>query len=410
MSDAPRITPIDDLDWRLVPSPAFVVDRRLLRRNAEILGRVRQDAGCKVLLALKGFAMWSTFDEIAPHLDGACASGPIEAELARREFCRGQPASRALADDSPRGGHEVHTYAPAFSEVDLAETLPLTDHLVFNSPSQLARHLPAVDAYRAASGRHIEVGLRVNPEYSEVEVALYDPCAPGSRLGSTRAAIGPDLPAGVDGLHFHALCEQGSATFARVLAHVEARFGDWFPKIRWLNCGGGHWITKPDYDRDLLVQTILDLRRRHPHLTIYLEPGEAAAVDTGVLVASVLDIHQSGDVRLALLDVSATCHMPDVLEMPYRPTIHGAADPGVHPHTYRLGGPTCLAGDVLGDWSFPAPLAPGDRVVFADMAHYTMVKTTMFNGVKHPALATWDGERLEIVRRFGYADFRDRLS
>ncbi|MCC6621515.1 MAG: carboxynorspermidine decarboxylase [Deltaproteobacteria bacterium] len=396
MSDAPRVTEIHDLDWATVPSPCFVVDLRLLERNALALARVRREADCKVLLALKGFAMWSTFHRIAPHLDGCTASGPIEAELARAEF-------------APLGGREIHTYSPAFSDVDVAETLPLTDHIIFNSPGQLARHLPAVRAYREASGRHVEVGLRVNPEYAEVEVALYNPCAPGSRLGSTRQVLGERLPDGLTGLHFHALCEQGADVFARVLTHVEAKFGDWFPHIAWLNCGGGHWITKPDYDIDLLVRTIREIRARHPHLTIYLEPGEAAAVDTGVLVATVIDIHDSG-IPLALLDVSATCHMPDVLEMPYRPTIHGAADPGVHPYTYRLGGPTCLAGDVIGDWSFPAPLRPGDRVVFADMSHYTMVKTTMFNGVKHPSLATWDGERLNVVRRFGYPDFRDRLS
>lgn len=389
-------TAITDLDWARVPSPCFVVDRRLLERNARVLARVRQEADCKVLLALKGFAMWSTFDVLAPHLDGCCASGPIEAQLAREKF-------------APLGGHDVHTYSPAFSDSDIAETLPLTDHLVFNSPSQLARHLPAVHAYERATGRRIEVGLRVNPEYAEVEVELYNPCALGSRLGSRRDVLGAALPAGITGLHFHALCEQGADVFARVLAHVEAKFGDWFPQIRWLNCGGGHWITKPDYDVALLVETLRDLKRRHPHLTVYLEPGEAAAVDTGVLVATVIDIHASG-IPLALLDVSVTCHMPDVLEMPYRPTIHGATDPGVLPHTYRLGGPTCLAGDVIGDWSFPRPLAPGDRVVFADMSHYTMVKTTMFNGVKHPSLATWDGDMLNVVRRFGYADFRDRLS
>lgn len=389
MTEIPRETAITDLDWRQVPSPCFVVDRRLLERNARILGRVRQEAGCKVLLALKGFALWKAFDVFRPHLDGCCASGPIEARLAREEF-----------------GKEVHTYAPAFSDEDLAETLTLTDHLVLNSRSQLERHRAAV----RACGRHVEVGLRVNPEYAEVEVELYNPCARGSRLGSTRAALGQDLPEGVDGLHFHALCEQGADVFARVLAQVEARFGDWFPRIRWLNCGGGHWITKPDYDVDLLVATLRGLKARHPHLAIYLEPGEASAVDTGVLVSSVLDIHENGGVRLALLDVSATCHMPDTLEMPYRPTIHGAGDAGATPHTYRLGGPTCLAGDVLGEWSFAAPLVPGDRVVFADMSHYTMVKTTMFNGVRHPSIALWDGRRLEVVRRFGYRDFRDRLA
>jgi carboxynorspermidine decarboxylase len=349
MSEMPAVTPIDDLDWNTTPSPCFVVDTRLLERNARILSRVRDEAGCRVLLALKGFAMWSAFPSIAPWLDGATASGSTEAELARETFvpwCRpGSPA-------------EVHTYSPAFSNDDLAESLEFSDHIVFNSPSQIVRHLATVRAYAARTGRHIEVGLRVNPEYAEVEVELYNPCAPGSRLGSQRSVIGDALPEGIDGLHFHALCEQGADVFARVLAHVEAKFGDWFGQIRWLNCGGGHWITKPDYDVDLLVQTIRDLRARYPHLTVYLEPGEAAAVDTGVLVATVLDIHHSG-IPLALLDVSATCHMPDVLEMPYRPTIHGAAEAGVYPHTYRLGGPTCLAGDVIGEWSFRDELKPG---------------------------------------------------
>jgi carboxynorspermidine decarboxylase len=396
--DAPLVTPITDLDWNRVPSPCFVVDRRLLERNAKILDRVRREAGCKILLALKGFSMWSTFDVFRPYLDGCCASGPIEAELARDKF---------VGDDRTK---EVHTYSPAFGEVDVQETLHFTDHLVFNSRAQLERHLPAVQAYEKTSGRHIDVGIRCNPEYAEVEVDLYNPCARGSRLGSTRAALGKDLPAGVSGLHFHALCEQGADVFARVLKHFEEKFGDWLPQVRWLNCGGGHWITKPDYDTELLVRTIRDFKARHPHLTVYLEPGEASAVDTGVLVASVLDLHENNGVKLALLDVSATCHMPDTLEMPYRPTIHDATDAGVLPHTYRLGGPTCLAGDVIGEWSFAKPLAVGDRVVFADMSHYTMVKTTMFNGVKHPALATWDGKEFKIVRRFSYADFRDRLS
>ena len=387
---------IHDLDWSRVPSPCFVVDLRLLEKNAMILGRVRREAGCKVLLALKGFSMWSAFKVIAPHLDGCAASGAIEAELARDKF-------------APLGGSEVHTYAPAISEEDLAEVLVHSDHVIFNSPTQLRRHIAAVREHNLRTGRKVEVGLRVNPEYAEVEVELYNPCAPGSRLGSRRDVIGHDLPEGLDGLHFHALCEQGADVFARVLAHVEAKFGDWFGQIKWLNCGGGHWITKPDYDVDLLIATVRDLKRRYPHLQIYLEPGEAAAVDTGVLVSTVLDIHDGG-LPLAMLDVSATCHMPDVLEMPYRPLITGAGDAGAMPYTYRLGGPTCLAGDVIGDWSFPDALKPGDRVIFEDMSHYTMVKTTMFNGVKHPALATWDGEHLVVVRRFGYSDYRDRLS
>ncbi|MBN8524165.1 MAG: carboxynorspermidine decarboxylase [Planctomycetes bacterium] len=381
-------TPITDLDWGRVPSPSFVVDLRLLERNARLLARVRQEAGCRILAALKGFAMWGAFPTLKPHLDGCAASGPIEAQLAREEF-----------------GKQVHTYAPAFSDEDMRETLQFSDHIVFNSPSQLTKHLPTI----RASGKHVEVGLRVNPQYSEVEVELYNPCALGSRLGCRRDEIGADLPPGVDGLHFHVMCEQGADVLERVLSHVEDRFGDWFPRLKWINFGGGHHITKPGYDVDGLIQLIRDFKARHPHLTVYLEPGEAIALGTGVLVATVMDIVRNG-MPVAILDVSATAHMPDTLEMPYRPTIHGAGDAGATPHTYRLGGPTCLAGDVMGDWSFPAPLAPGQRLVFADMAHYTMVKTTMFNGVKHPNLATWDGRELKVLRRFGYQDYRNRLS
>ncbi|MEK7412217.1 MAG: carboxynorspermidine decarboxylase [Planctomycetota bacterium] len=387
MSAIPE-TDIRDLDWNIVPSPCFVVDTRLLERNARIFARVRQEAGCKILAALKGFAMWSVFPVLKPHLDGCCASGPVEAQLAREEFNK-----------------EVHTYAVAYSDADMAETIPLSDHIVFNSPAQLARFLPQI----RASGRHIDVGLRVNPEYSEVEVELYNPCAVGSRLGTRRNQLGADLPEGVSGLHFHVMCEQGADVLERVLAHVEDRFGDLLPKLKWINFGGGHHITKPGYDVDGLVALIKDFRARHPHLTVYLEPGEAVGLNTGVLVASVLDVVENG-LPVAILDVSATAHMPDTLEMPYRPTIHGAGEAGATKHTYRLGGPTCLAGDVAGDWSFAKPLKAGDRVVFADMAHYTMVKTTMFNGVKHPSIATWDGKNLRVVRRFGYADYRNRLS
>ncbi|MCX8039309.1 MAG: carboxynorspermidine decarboxylase [Planctomycetota bacterium] len=380
-------TPIHDLDWAALPSPCFVVDLRLLERNARLLDRVRRAAGCRILAALKGFAMWPVFPVLRPWLDGCAASGPYEARLAREEF-----------------GKEVHTYAPAFSDRDLAESLAVSDHLIFNSPSQLARHLPAVRAYPERR----EVGIRINPEYAEIEVALYNPCVPGSRLGTIRAEFGDELPPGVDGLHFHVMCEQGADVFARVLAAVERRFGDWLPRVRWLNCGGGHHITRADYDVEALIASIRALRARYPQLTVYLEPGEAIALGTGVLVASVLDVLRNG-MAIAVLDVSATAHMPDVLEMPYRPTIHGAAAPGVLPYTYRLGGPTCLAGDVIGDWSFAEPLRVGQRLVFADMAHYTMVKTTMFNGVKHPALATWDGRELRILRQFSYDDYKRRL-
>jgi carboxynorspermidine decarboxylase len=381
-------TAITDLDWSTVPSPCYVVDTRLLERNVQVLARVRREAGVHVLAALKAFSLWKAFPILAPYLDGACASGPWEAQLAREEF-----------------GKEVHTYAPAFSAQDMAETLRFTDHLVFNSPAQLAQHLPAV----RACGRPITCGIRINPEYAEVEVDLYNPCAVGSRLGSRREVLGKTLPEGVDGLHFHVMCQQGCDVLARVLERVEARFGDLFPHLKWINFGGGHHITVPGYDVDGLIALLRAFRARHPHLEVYLEPGEAIGINTGVLVTTVLDVIDNG-VRIGVMDCSATAHMPDVLEMPYRPTIHGAGDAGTTPHTYRLGGPTCLAGDVLGDWSFPGPLVPGQRLVIADMAHYTMVKTTFFNGVRHPSIALWDGKRLDVVRTFGYEDYRDRLA
>jgi len=381
-------TAITDLDWTTVPSPAFVVDTRLVEANAKLHAYVAEQSGAKILLALKGFAMWSVFPLMRPYLSGCCASGPIEAELAREKFNK-----------------EVHTYAVAFNEADIRESIPFSDHMVFNSPAQLRRFLPLV----RESGRPIEIGLRVNPQYSEVEVDLYNPCALGSRLGTRRDQLGDDIPPLLDGLNFHVMCEQGADTLERVLAAVEERFGDLLPGLKWINFGGGHHITKAEYDVDYLIEVIRAFRSRHPHLQVYLEPGEAHGLNTGVLVGTVLDIVHNG-MPVAILDVSATAHMPDTLEMPYRPTIHGAGEPGATPHTYRLGGPTCLAGDVIGDWSFPKPLSVGDRIVFADMAHYTMVKTTMFNGVKHPAITTWDGSRLKIIRTFGYADYAGRLS
>lgn len=380
-------TEIHDLDWNLVPSPCFVVDTRLVERNARLHAQVAAESGAKVLLALKGFAMWGVFDVMRPYLSGCCASGPIEARLAREKF-----------------GKEVHTYSVAFTEADVRETLKHSDHIVFNTPSQLRRFLPLV----RAQGR-TEVGLRINPEYSEVEVDLYNPCALGSRMGSRRDQITAEDFAALDGLHCHVMCEQGADVFVRVLAAFEGKFGDILPRLKWVNFGGGHHISKPGYDHALLIATIQDFRRRHPHLTVYLEPGESHGLNTGVLVATVLDLMRNG-MDIAILDVSATAHMPDTLEMPYRPTIHGAGDAGATPHTYRLGGTTCLSGDVIGDWSFPAPLEIGQRIVFADMAHYTMVKTTQFNGVRHPSIATWNGHELQILRRFGYEDYANRLS
>jgi carboxynorspermidine decarboxylase len=375
-------------DYADLPTPCYVVDETQLRRNLAVLRSVIERTGCRILLALKGFAMWRAFPIIREYLHGTTASAVNEARLGREEF-----------------GGEVHAYAPAYSEQDIAELLPLVDHLVFNSFGQFHRYR---DAARAAD-HPVSLGLRVNPEYSEVAVELYNPCRQRSRLGVLREAfVGQDLD-GLDGLHFHTLCEQNSDTLERTLERVVARFGEFFPRLRWVNFGGGHHISRPDYDVDRLCRVIGEFQRRFP-LTVYLEPGEAIALNAGVLVTRVLDLVEN-EVPIAILDTSATAHMPDVLEMPYRPDLTGAGRPGEKAHTYLLGGLTCLAGDDIGYYSFDRPLRLGDVLVFEDMAHYTMVKNTTFNGVRLPAIALRkaDGE-IELVRRFGYEDYRDRLS
>lgn len=378
------------LDPARVPSPAFVVDLSRLRRNLEHLRQIKERAGCKILLAQKGFSMWATYPLIAQYLDGTCSSGPWEAMLAREKF----------------PGGEVHVYSPAYTEADLREIVPFADHLSFNSLRQWRMAQPIIKS----SGRRIECALRINPGVSTGAVEMYDPCAAGSRLGIPASELaGTDL-SGLDGLHFHALCEQNSDALETTLAGVEQNFGPLLRQVKWLNMGGGHHITRADYDAERLIRLVRGIQEKYG-LAVYLEPGEAIALGTGVLFSTVVDtVRNARD--LAVLDVSVTCHMPDCLEMPYRPDIRGSGLPGEHPHDWRLGGGTCLAGDVIGDYSLPAPLQPGQRLIFEDMAHYTMVKTTMFNGVKHPALCLWDPDRddLHVVRRFRYEDFRDRLS
>ncbi|MBI2376360.1 MAG: carboxynorspermidine decarboxylase [Deltaproteobacteria bacterium] len=377
------------IDTRGLETPVTVIDLGALESNLRLLADVQDRSGCRILLALKGFAMWSTFPLVGRYLRGVTSSSPHEARLGKEKM-----------------GKEVHAYAPAYDDRSLTEILELADHVVFNSFTQLRRFRAQV----LAKGG-IEIGIRVNPEHSEVKVPLYDPCAPGSRLGVPFDQFdGEDLD-GVSGLHFHTLCELGVEPLARTLAVVEQKFGRYFPRLKWLNFGGGHHITKPEYARDSLVELVRDFRAR-TGLDVYLEPGEAIAIGTGVLASSVLDIVKNAGIQIAILDTSATAHMPDVLEMPYRPEIVGAQGPGVLAHTYRLGGLTCLAGDVIGDYSFAKPLEVGDQVVFLDMAHYTTVKTTTFNGVKLPSLATWDPvtRTARVVRRFGYEDFAGRLS
>ena len=377
------------MDPKKVPSPCYVIDEGMLISNLRQLNKVQEESGCKIILALKGFAMWSTFPLIKKHLVGTTASSVAEARLGHEEF-----------------GGEVHAYAPAYTQQDVDELLPIVDHLVFNSINQLEFFRPQVQA----AERKVSIGLRVNPEYSEVETAIYNPCAPCSRLGMTADQIKPEDLEGVEGLHFHTMCEQNSDTLERTIPHFEEKFGEYIPQMKWINFGGGHHITREDYDIDRLVNVIKTFREKWDK-PVYLEPGEAIALNTGVLVATVLDIVQN-QLPIAILDISATAHMPDVLEMPYRPVITGAADPAVKSCTYRLGGLTCLAGDIIGDYSFREPLTPGDILVFEDMAHYTMVKNTTFNGVRLPSIGLWKPQehRFHLVKEFGYEDYRDRLS
>ena len=363
----------------------YLVDEVLLERNLQILDSVQKRTGCKILLALKGFAMWSTFPQVRKYLHGATASGPIEARLGREEF-----------------GREVHTYAPAYSEEDIEEVIRYSDHIIFNSFRQFEKYRPVIP-------RDKSLGLRVNPEYAEVKVDLYNPCAPCSRLGVTLKDFEGRSLEGLSGLHFHAMCEQGSDTLERIVNVFEQKFARFMPQMKWLNLGGGHHITREDYDIDLLCRIVSRLQDQYK-VQVYLEPGEAVALNTGVLVASVMDIVDNG-MKVAILDTSAEAHMPDVLAMPYRPNIIGAGMPGERKHTYRLGGLTCLAGDVIGDYSFDHPLEIGAKLVFLDMAHYSMVKNTTFNGVRLPDIGihTKDNQ-VRIIRRFGYEDYRNRLS
>jgi len=380
------------VDLSQVPSPCHVLHRGLLEQNLRILRSVMDRSGAKIILALKGFAQFSEAKLISKYLVGTTASGIHEALLGREEFCG-----------------EVHAYSPAFKDEEFADLLRVADHISFNSPTQWKRHKAAA----LAAGRKLSFGLRVNPEHAEVDVELYNPCAAGSRLGTLRSEIksAADLD-GLEGLHFHTMCQQGSDVLERTVAAFEAKFGEFIPQMKWVNFGGGHHITREGYDLDRLVRIITGFRQRWgQHIQVYLEPGEAIGIGTGVLVGTVLDLVHNG-MDIAIIDISATNHMPDTLEMPYRADIMDADLPGKLPHTYRLGSVTCLAGDVIGDYSFPSPLKIGQRLVFMDMSHYTFVKNTTFNGVPLPAIASFDpaSGQTQVVRRFGYADYKNRLS
>ena len=368
-------------------TPYFLVDEGLLRKNLEILRRVSEEAGCKILLAQKAFSMFACYPLISRYLSGTTASGLFEARLGREEF----PG-------------EVHVFSPAYQEREWEELLACADHFVFNSPNQLRRFGPRAKA----AGK--QVGLRVNPECSTQEGhAIYDPCAPGSRLGTTRENFTEDLLPLLDGLHFHTLCEQNSDALETTAAAFEEKFGEFLPRMKWLNMGGGHHITRADYDIPRLIRVVKHFREKYG-VEVYLEPGEAVVLNAGFLVASVLEVVHNG-MDIAILDTSAACHMPDVLEMPYRPPVRDAGKPGEKAHTYRLAGPTCLAGDVIGDYSFDQPLEEGSQIVLEDMALYTMVKTNTFNGMNLPTIVyRHEDGRVEVVKTFGYEDFKNRLS
>jgi carboxynorspermidine decarboxylase len=376
-------------DLSRVPSPCFVVDEAAVRRNLAVLKDVRDRSGAKVLLALKAFSMWSLGDVVGEYLDGVCASGLWEALLGREKY-----------------HGEVATYCAGYKADDMAEILRLSDHVIFNSPAQHRRFLPQIEAARAA-GDVFDVGLRINPEHSEGEVPKYDPCQPGSRLGFPVSQLRAEHLEGVDGLHFHSLCEQDFEPLRRTWQSLEAKLKPYFNTLKWLNFGGGHHITRADYQRDDLVAFIRSVRAS-TGLDIFLEPGEATALDAGILVGEILDTFENG-VPIGITDISATCHMPDVIEAPYRPALLGEAEDGV---AVRLGGPSCLAGDIIGDYRFATPPQVGDRIAFLDQAHYSMVKTNSFNGVPLPAIALWNSENdsLRLVKRFSYENFRDRLS
>lgn len=371
-----------------LPSPCWLLEEEKLLKNLHLISEIKKQSGAKVLLALKGYALWKSFPLIKPYLDGCCASGLHEAKLADETFSK-----------------EVHTYSPAFKEEEIDEIASISHHLVFNSPAQFHRFASQAKKINPK----LSLGLRVNPEYSESPKEIYNPCGLYSRLGTTVRNMDDSILDDCDGLHFHALCEQGSDALENVLKNFEEKFATYIPKMKWINFGGGHHITREGYDTQKLIALIKDFKKRY-NVEVYLEPGEAIGWQTGPLITTVLDIVHNG-MDIAILDSSAEAHMPDTIIMPYRADVRHAGEAGEKAHTYRLAGNTCLAGDIMGDYSFDAPLKIGDKVIFEDQMHYTMVKATTFNGVKLPSIAIQklDGT-VEVVRNFGYEDFKQRLS
>lgn len=378
------------IDFNAIPSPCYVMEEKLLRNNLALIKSVKERAGVNIILAFKAFALWKSFPIVREYIPYSTASSKFEAQLAFEEM--GSPA---------------HTYSPAYTEADFPAILKYSSHITFNSLSQFERFYPMVKA----DGNRVSCGLRINPEYSDVETELYNPCAPGSRMGVIADLLGDQLPEGIEGLHFHTLCESTSFDLERTLSEVENHFGRFLPHIKWLNMGGGHLMTRKGYDTEHLIALLQSFKAKYPNLEIIMEPGSAFAWQTGFLLTTVVDIVENHGIKTAIIDASFTCHMPDCLEMPYKPVIRNATDRVEGKPTYRIGGNSCLSGDYMGDWSFDEPLKIGDKIIFEDMIHYTIVKTSMFNGIPHPSLALWSkDDELIVYRKFGYEDYKGRNS
>jgi carboxynorspermidine decarboxylase len=375
--------------YNKIPSPCYIIDEERFRKNLSLIRRVSDESGAEIILAFKGFAMWGVFPILKEFIKGAAASSVHEARLCFEEI--GSPA---------------HTYSPVFKEDEFETILKYSSHITFNSLAQFRKFSTILSKY----SKEISPGLRINPEFSGISHGIYNPCSPGSRLGIIADDLSQGLPEGVKGLHFHVLFESDSYALEKVLQVVEVKFRRFFPSLSWINMGGGHLMTRNDYDVDHLIK-ILKRFKENSGLHVILEPGSAFAWETGELVATVEDIVENQGIKTAILDVSFTAHMPDCLEMPYNPKIIGATDPVPGKPTYRMGGNSCLSGDVIGEWSFDKELKPGDRIIFWDMIHYTMVKTTTFNGVQHPSIGVWtmDG-KFKLIKKFGYEDYKNRLS
>jgi carboxynorspermidine decarboxylase len=377
------------IEYDKIPSPCFVIDEERFRKNLSLIKHVSDESGAEIILAFKSFAMWGIFGILKECISGAAASSVNEARLCYEEI-----------------GFPAHTYCPAYRDEDFKEILKYSSHIAFNSMNQFRKFSNKLEKY----SKNISAGLRINPEYSEISHGLYNPCSPGSRLGVTATDLKNGLPEGIEGLHFHVLFESDSYTLEKILGIVEAKFGHLFDRLKWINMGGGHLMTRKDYNTDHLIALLKNFRKK-TGLHIILEPGSAFAWETGELVSTVEDIVENQGIKTAILDVSFTAHMPDCLEMPYKPVILGASEPVKGKPVYRMGGNSCLSGDFMGNWSFENELKPGDRIIFLDMIHYTMVKTTTFNGVQHPSIGIWkQNGKFELLRKFSYNDYKNKLS